>query len=194
MRARTLLRLAGHLERHVSVIGRGAGWLMPLLVLVIVADVVLRHWFVIGSTRLQELEWHLHGALFLLSLGYAFLRGAHVRIELVHDRLSPRAKAMVELCGLLLALLPWCAAMLWFGADYAGRALLVGEASSSPGGLPMRWIIKSVLVAGIVLLALAGFARLIRAAVFLFGPPELAQATGFARGEMATSHGEEQRT
>lgn len=178
-----LLRLAGHVERPATLLGRAAGWLMPVLVLTIVADVVLRHWFASGSTRLQELEWHLHGAIFLFALGHAWVRGAHVRIELVHERLSPRARAWVELLGLTLALLPWCAAMLWFGADYALRALASGEASPSPGGLPMRWIVKSVLVAGIALLALAGTGRLIRATVFLFGPAHLAEATGFAHGE-----------
>lgn len=190
MRAESLLRLAGSIERLVAVVGRAAGWLMPALVLTIVADVVLRHWFSSGSTRLQEAEWHLHGALFLFTLGYALLRGAHVRIEPLHDRLSPRGKAWVELLGLSSALLPWCAAMLWFGADYAVRALLTGEASPSPGGLPMRWIVKSTLVIGIALLALVGLARLIGAAVFLFGPAHLAPATGFAHGEATVRPGE----
>lgn len=191
--ARSALGLAGALERLVAAVGRWAGWLLPLLAALIVADVVLRRWFVIGSVKLQELEWHLHGAVFLFALGYAYLRGAHVRIELLHERVSPRGKAWVELLGILLALLPFCLAVLWFGIDYAERAFLVGEASPSPTGLPHRWIIKSALVAGIVLLALAGFSRLIRVTVYLFGPASLREASGFAHGEAAASHLEEER-
>lgn len=175
----TLLRTANRLEQFVGWVGRAASWLALVLVAVIVFDVVFRRW----STTLQELEWHLHGALFLLTLGYAYLRGAHVRIELVHERLSPGAKAWIEFVGLLTALLPYCAMVIWFGYEYALRAFLSGEASPSPGGLPHRWVIKGVLVVGFVMLGLAGLARLLRATVYLFGPPHLSAHTGFASGE-----------
>jgi len=191
--AARLLGIARGLERAVAAVGRAAGWLLPLLAMLIVTDVVLRRWFVIGSVKLQELEWHLHGTVFLFALGYAYLKGAHVRIELLHERLSPKAKAWIELAGLLLALLPFCAAVLWFGFDYAERAFLVGESSPSPTGLPHRWIVKSILVAGVALLALAGIGRVIRVAVYLFGPASLHEASGFARGEAAASHLEEER-
>jgi TRAP-type mannitol/chloroaromatic compound transport system permease small subunit len=173
-----LLRVAGRIEQFVCVVGRGAGWLALVLVTVIVFDVLFRRW----STTLQELEWHLHGALFLLTLGYAYLRGAHVRIELVHERLSPRAKAWIEFIGLLAALIPYCIVIIWFGYEYALRAFLSGEGSPSPGGLQHRWIIKTVLIAGFALLGLAGFARLLRSAVYLFGPSDLSDRTGFANG------------
>lgn len=191
---RHLLFIAEAIERGVAAIGRAAGWLALAMVIVIVADVVLRRWFVIGSTKLQELEWHLHGALFLLTLGYAYLKGAHVRIELVHERLGSRAKAWIEFCGLLAFLLPYCVAVFYFGVDYTGRAFATGEASPSPTGLGARWVIKSTLVLGFTLLAAAGLARLLRASVYLFGPPSLAEASGFARGEGAASHPEEERT
>lgn len=109
------LLFANFLDAVIQRIGRSSGWLLIALMLVIMGDVILRHWFVIGSTALQELEWHLHGAVFLLTLGYAYLNGAHVRIELVHERLSPRARAWVEFFGLTLALIPYCFAILWFG-------------------------------------------------------------------------------
>jgi len=191
--AGAVLTIARRLERAVSAVGRAGGWLGLVLIGVIVADVVLRRWFAVPSTKLQELEWHLHGALFLSALGYAYLKGAHVRIELVHERLSRRAQAWIELFGLLLALLPFCGAALWFGFDYAQRAFLVGESSPSPTGLPHRWIIKSVLVAGIGLLAAAGIARGIQAGLYLFGPAHLRGETAFEAGEAAASHPERER-
>jgi len=191
--APALLAFSLRLERGVSAVGRAAGWLLPALAVLIVTDILLRRWFVIGSIKLQELEWHLHGVVFLMAMGYAYLRGAHVRIELVHERLSPKAKAWVELLGLCLALLPFCAAVLWFGTDYAARAFAVGESSPSPTGLPHRWVIKSLLGVGFLLLALAGTARLIRVALYLFGPARYREASGFADGEAAASRLEEER-
>ena len=119
MGAARLLTLADGLSALVTWVGRAAAWLAIPMMLVILADVVLRRYFVIGSVKLQELEWHLHGALFLLCLGYAYARDAHVRIELVHERFPAALKAWVELIGCAAFLLPYCGAILYFGVDYA---------------------------------------------------------------------------
>ncbi len=176
-------RLAQALEGVAQVIGRAAGWLALALVAVILFDVVMRRWFVVGSTRLQELEWHLHGALFLLALGYAYTRGAHVRIEVLHERFSPRTQAAVELAGLIVLLLPFLSAVIWFGWDYVILSFTIDEASPSPTGLPHRWIVKGVMLIGFLLLGCAALARILEALVFLFGPRTLAIKTDFARPE-----------
>lgn len=162
------------LSRAILAMGRFAGVMALPLMLVIIADVVLRRWFVIGSTELQELEWHLNGLMVLLAIAAAFLRGAHVRIDLLRARLPLERRVLVEFLGLLLLLLPFCAALLLFGFDYASLAWLNGESSPSPGGLPHRWIIKSVLLFGIALLLLAGLLRLVSTGLFLFGPASFA--------------------
>ncbi len=178
-----LHRLAQALESVAQVVGRAAGWLALVLVAVILFDVVMRRWFVIGSTRLQELEWHLHGALFLLALGYAYSRGAHVRIEVLHERFSPRTQAAIELTGLVILLVPFLSVVIWFGWNYVVLSWTIDEASPSPTGLPHRWIIKGVMLIGFLLLGCAALARILEAIIFLFGPPTLAARTDFARPE-----------
>ncbi|RMF16287.1 MAG: TRAP transporter small permease subunit [Alphaproteobacteria bacterium] len=185
--------LARRVEQGLVVLGRIAAWSALLLAGVIVFDVVLRRWFVFGSTRLQELEWHLHGALFLLTLGYAYLKGAHVRIEILHERWTPRTRARVEAVGLLFLLFPFLGALLWFGWDYVAMSVAIGERSPSPTGLPARWIIKGVMLAGIALLGLAGAARFVEAMIYLFGPASLAVRTDFARADVTETHFEEER-
>lgn len=171
-----LLRLSDALNAFVDRVGRMAAWLAVAMMLVILTDVVLRRYFIIGSTKLQDLEWHLHGGLFLLCLGFGYLRGAHVRIELVWERFSYRSKVALEALGCLLFLLPYCAVILKFGFDYAAMSYANQEVSASSTGLPMRWIIKFVLVAGFGILAMAGVATLIRAVIILFGPAHLRDA------------------
>lgn len=141
--------------------------------LVILADVILRRYINVGSTRLQELEWHLHGTLFLLMLGYGYLKGSHVRIELLREHWAPKTKVIVEFLGCLLFFLPYCFAVLYFAFDYAAMSWGFSETSASPTGLPMRWIIKGILVGGFAVLALAGLTVLIRSALYLFGPASL---------------------
>lgn len=173
-----LTRIAASLDGFVVGVGRAAAWAGLLLVLVTITDVTMRSatqssWDVLrslsaaqqkafGSTQLQELEWHLHTVLFLFCLGYAYVKGAHVRIDLVRDRLGRRARALIEILGVVFFLLPFCVLVIAYGADFAAVSFAQGEGSASGGGLAHRWIIKAALPAGVGLLALSGIASLVR--------------------------------
>ena len=172
-----LTGIASALDNFVVALGRIAAWAGLLLVLVTIGDVALRSltqssWDILrtlsatqqaafGSTQLQELEWHLHSVLFLFCLGYAYVKGAHVRIDLVRERLGRRAQAWIEILGIVFFLLPFCALIIAYGADFAATSYAQGEGSASGGGLGHRWIIKAVLPAGVCLLALSGIASLL---------------------------------
>lgn len=164
-----LLHASGAVERFVALVGRLAGWLVVLLVALTVFDVVTRRYHPIGSVVIQELEWHLHTALFALCLGYAYLRNAHVRIEIIREQVGVRARAWIELLGGLLLLAPYCAVTIFYGYHFVAASFAVGERSTSPAGLCCRWVIKAALLAGLVLLLLAGLAVLLRLALTLFG-------------------------
>lgn len=173
-----LSRIATRIEHLVIGVGRIAAWAGLLLVLVTVFDVTTRSatqssWEFLraasaaqqaafGSTQLQELEWHLHTVLFVFCLGYAYVKGVHVRIDLVRERLGARPRAVIEILGIVLFLLPFCTLVVAYGADFAASSFAQHEGSASGGGLAHRWIIKSCLPAGAGLLALAGIAGLLR--------------------------------
>ena len=169
----TLTRICEILDRFVTRIGKVAAWAGVAIVLVTVFDVVSRRFLVLGSTKLQELEWHLHTILFAFCIGYAYIANAHVRIDLVRDRLSQRAKWWLEVAGVLLFLIPYCAVIVYFGTDYVWRSFELDESSASATGLPHRWIIKSAIPLGFAVLLLAGIAVLLRKIVELFGPEHL---------------------
>ncbi len=176
-----LFNTALRLESLSGFIGRLGAWAIVGLMLVIVTDVTLRHWFVIGSTKLQELEWHLHGTLFLLCLGWTYTKNGHVRIELLSERFSPRTAAWVELIGCLLLLLPYVFAVLHFGWDYTAYSFRFDEGSSSATGLPNRWIIKFAIVFGFIFLAAAGIGKALQAFIYIFDETDLRHKTVFSR-------------
>lgn len=176
----TLLKTSKALSRIVYFFGKIGAWSIIGLMLVIILDVTLRRWFVIGSTKLQELEWHLHGILFLLCLGWTYLKNGHVRIELLSERMPTRKQAWIELIGISLFLMPYVAAIIMFGMDYVGFSYQFNEGSASPTGLPNRWIIKSAIVLGFIVLGLAAIARLLEVIVYIFGTdPQKEQTTLF---------------
>ncbi len=141
---------------------RLGGWLLFALAMVIGYDVVGRKFFDTGSVVLQDLEWHLHGAALLFGFGHAYLRDAHVRVDLVREHFSPVAKLRLEIAGIMIFMIPYLSALTVFGIDYAARAYVSGEGSASGGGLSHRWIIKSVLPIGLALTVLSAVSVLLR--------------------------------
>ena len=189
------VRIAERLRGLVNFIGRWASWLSIPVVVITCIDVVgrklayiddetgrvhsLQLWLsnnigrFFDSTVLQELEWHFHAALFALVLGYGMVYNTHVRIDLIRDHLEFRRKAWLEFVGLTFFMLPYCALVIWFAFDYTYSSYLVSEQSSSTVGLTHRWLIKSVLVLGLVVAMLAGIAAWLQVATILWGPREL---------------------
>ncbi len=169
-----LLRIDDKLSKLVISVGRAAAWVSILLIFIILFDVVTRRFLVLGSTKLQELEWHTHAVLFLLCLGYGYLKDAHVRIDLVRDRLPSRVKLWVELIGCLLFLIPYACVVIYFGIDWWHRSFAMNEMAESATGLPYRWAIKIFLPIGFVLLLISGITTVFRKVIQLFGSAELA--------------------
>lgn len=160
----SLARLFAALPRAGHAFG---GWLLLLLALVIGYDVVGRKFYNTGSIRLQDLQWHLHGAAMMLGFGAAYLRDAHVRVDLFRENFPDRTKIWLETFGIVAFLIPYVSALAWFSIDYAMRAFVSGEGSVGGAGLPNRWIIKSFLFIGFSLVILSAVSVLLRCVAYL---------------------------
>ena len=170
---RRVLLLDEFFENMIVLIGRIAAWVAIALIAVIIFDVITRRFLVLGSTKLQEFEWHIHAVLFLLCLGYGYIKDSHVRIDLVRERLASRTKIWIELIGCLLFLIPYAFLVVYYGVDWWHRSFGVNEMSGSATGLPYRWMIKAFLPIGFLLLLASGISTAFRKIIQLFGPPEL---------------------
>lgn len=150
------------MDGFVRTCGVGIAWLNVLLVAVILLQVVLRYVFGMGLVYLEELQWHLFGVLIMFGIGYGVVVDAHIRLDLIHRRFSPRTRAAVEILGTLLMLFPMILVVFIHGVDFVESAFRVSERSDSPLGLPYRWLIKSVVPASMAFLAVAAVSRLIK--------------------------------
>jgi TRAP-type mannitol/chloroaromatic compound transport system permease small subunit len=183
--AMRLVRLSDRLRRFVDFVGRwGALFILPLIGVTII-DVTIRKlvwiqlWLIahfgriFESTLLQEMEWHFHTALFTLVLGYGCIYNSHVRVDLVREHLPYRKKAWLEFLGSSFFMLPYCLIVIYFAIHFAYDSFEIGEISASTVGLTHRWIIKTVLVVGLIVAAIAGFAIWLQTVIVLFGPQDL---------------------
>ena len=167
--ARGLERLANAIDRLCTWAGESSAWLYPLLVLVLVVNVGLRYGAGRGYIELEELQWHLFSAAFLLGLAYTGVADEHVRVDLLRVRLAPRTRAWIELLGALLLLLPFAAIVGWSALDFFYQSWSLSERSAMPSGLPARWVIKGVLATALGLLSLQAVSVAARSARFLIG-------------------------
>ena len=171
-------RASRAIDRLVRRIGDAISWIWLALLGVIALNVTLRYAFGSGRIELEELQWHLYSVGFLLGIPYAFAADAHIRVDVLRERMSARTQAWIELYGILLLLLPFVALVVLFAVPFVGESWSSGEISPSPGGLPLRWLIKSALLVGFALLGLASMSRLLRVCSLLFGSPRPAGPRG----------------
>ena len=196
----TTLKIAEKLRRFVDAVGRFGSWFAMPLVLITAFDLAIRKsrmikiqgdpiqiWLrenvspIFDSTLLQELEWHSHTALFALVLGFGYIWNTHVRVDLVRETLAFRKKAWLEFIGLTIFLVPFTCIIIYYSSMYAYDSWAFnrgpecawwqcGEISASLVGMSHRWIIKLVLVFGLITALVAGIAVWLQVAMVLFGP------------------------
>jgi TRAP-type mannitol/chloroaromatic compound transport system permease small subunit len=158
-----------------EVVGRVVAWLTFGTVSVCFLVVILRYVFSIGFVWLQELYVWQHAIVFMLGAGYTFLHGGHVRVDIFYARMSPRRRAIVDLFGTLVFLLPWLAVILYYGMPFLTLSWRLLEPSSQAGGLPGYFLLKSVIPTFCVLVGLQGLALAARSLLVLSGREEYAQ-------------------
>lgn len=178
-----ILSVAGLLDNIARWIGKTIGWIMIPLILVIIFDVVTRkldftRLLFAGytassgysvSTILQDLQWHFHAALLMLSFGFGYLANAHVRVDVFRELLPRRPQAWIEIIGLIFFGFPFVVLMIFYSYQMTELSYHQGEGSESMTGIGQRWFIKSFLLWGFIVTMMAILATLFRLIAYLFG-------------------------
>ncbi len=140
------------LELLIKWVGYIAGTALALLIVLIVYDALMRYLFQSGSIALQELEWHLFDVVIMLGIAYTLQRASHVRVDIFYDQYSDKMRHIINIIGILLFILPFSLLIIYVGFDFVLLSFEQLEASSDPGGLPYRFIVKSLMPLAFVLL------------------------------------------
>lgn len=131
-------------------------WLSFLLVILITVDVFLRYVFNFSSASLYELEWHFFAAIFLLGSSVTLQNDEHVRVDVFYNRLSKKNKEVINLIGNIFFLVPFSLVIFYTSIPFVTDSFVILESSPDPGGLPFRFIIKSIIPFSFFLLATIG--------------------------------------
>jgi len=163
------LALADRIDRLNAAIGRTAAWACLFVVAVQFIVVVMRYAFGAGSIWLSESIVYAHAALFMLAAAWTLRENGHVRVDVFYADASPRRKALIDLIGALLLLLPFMLLLLFFAIPYVARSWAIFESSRETSGIPGVFLLKTLIPLFTVLMALQGVSQAIRAADVLSG-------------------------
>ena len=129
--------------------------------------VIARYALNIGSIAMQEAVMYMHGIVFMLGIPYTLKHRDHVRVDIIHQKLSTKGKAYIDTFGTLVFLFPVSIFLFLSSLDYVAFSWSVYETSAMPGGLPGVFIIKSLIPVMAILLFLQGIADLLRNVIIL---------------------------
>jgi TRAP-type mannitol/chloroaromatic compound transport system permease small subunit len=180
-----VLRIADAIDAATRGIGRAIKWLALVLVLLQFGVVVLRYVYSMSYVWAQESVIYAHATLFMLAIGYTFLIDQHVRVDVLYAGWSNRRKALVDLLGIVIAVLPFCALVVWASWSYALTSWRIGEGPLAVGGLPFVQWLKSLIPIMAILLGVQALAIGLRCIAVLGG----AATTHFPGKPAETSHG-----
>jgi TRAP-type mannitol/chloroaromatic compound transport system permease small subunit len=163
-----LLGVSRLIDRLSELVGKTTMWLILAVTLISAVNAIIRKAFDVSSNAWLEVQWYLFAAVFLLGAGYVFLKNAHVRIDFVSTRLTPRARNWIDVLGIIFFLIPLCVLIIQLSWPLFYNAFITGESSSNAGGL-IRWPVYALLPLGFALLLLQAISELIKRIAFLRG-------------------------
>jgi TRAP-type mannitol/chloroaromatic compound transport system permease small subunit len=148
--------------------GIAATWLVLFAVLISAANAASRYAFNVSSNAWLEVQWYMFAAMVFLGAPYVLKVNEHVRVDVIYSALSERSRIIIDIAGIVLFLLPFCAILIYFSWPWVVDSWRIGEMSSNAGGL-VRWPVKLLLPTGFVLMALQGISELIKRVAALTG-------------------------
>lgn len=169
--ASCLAALADCLDRLNAALGRTVAWCAVVIVLVQAAVVLMRYALGFGLVWLSESIIYAHAALFLLAAAWTLQAGGHVRVDIFYAGARPRTKALVDLLGALVFLVPFALALGWLALPYVARSWAILERSREANGLPLVFLLKTLIPVFAAAMALQGISQAIRAGLVLWAPP-----------------------
>jgi len=160
---RYFLKIASYIDHLNEWVGRAVSWLVIVMVLLVCYDVTMRFLFLQGSVALQELEWHLFALVILLGGAYTLKHDGHVCVDIISNSqwMTVKRKAWVNILGAIFFLAPFCLLIIISSVGFVSNSFQFSESSPDPGGLPYRYLLKSVIPVAFVLLLLQGFSSVV---------------------------------
>ncbi len=157
-----LLKIERVFDRFSDVIGWISGALMLIMLVNVFYDAIMRYFFRTGSIAMQELEWHFFSVVFLFGIAYGLKEEGHVRVDVFYDRFMPKTKALINIIGTFIFLIPLAGLIINGSIWFVHESYVLNEISGDPGGLTHTYLIKAVIPTAFVFLIISSLGFVLR--------------------------------
>ena len=157
-----LIKIEQKFNKFMDYMGNVLVVILLLMILNVFYDVLMRYLFHDSSIAMQEMEWHLFALIILFGTSYSLKENAHVRVDFLYDKFSEKTKAIINIVGTLVFLLPFTALIIYGSYAFVMDSYSVGETSGDPGGLKYLWLIKAAIPVSFIILFLEGINYIIK--------------------------------
>ncbi|MFZ3048961.1 MAG: TRAP transporter small permease subunit [Desulfatirhabdiaceae bacterium] len=161
------IKISHNVDKTIIRIGNALAWLNGVLLVLIIAQVIMRYFFAYSIVAVDEMQWHLYSVNIMFGLSYAVANNSHIRLDVISGNFSPRRQAKIEIALGLFLTIPVVVVVFMHGCDFFYSSWKIGESSVAPLGLPYRWIVKSFIPIGFLFLGVAIIGRMFRAFALL---------------------------
>ena len=152
-------------------VGNAVAFAAIAMALVTTTVVILRYGFGQGAIAAQESVLYLHGALFMLGAAPTLLTDKHVRVDVFYRNFTDRQKHWVNTIGHTVFTLPFCTLIVFGSWGYVSESWSIMESSPEPGGIPAVFLLKTLIPAMALLLALQAVSLIIQCLIELSEVP-----------------------
>lgn len=157
-----LIKIESFFNKISKFLGYLTAFATVLMVINVFVDAMGRYLFDWGSVGLQEMEWHLLSVVILLGIPYALMEEGHVRVDVIYDRLGHRKRAVINIIGTIIFIMTFSLLIATGSISFVIESFVSGETSNDPGGLPYRWIVKSLISFSFFLLTFMSLGYIIK--------------------------------
>lgn len=169
----SISQIAQQLDQVAEHTGRVIAWLTFFMVITQFSVVILRYLFNTGSIAMQESILYMHALVFMLGAAYTLKHDGHVRVDIFYHKMGHRGKALVDVLGTVLLLLPVSLFILSHSWDYVVTAWALQEGSREAGGLPGLFLLKTSIILLPILLILQGISVFIKNLITLLSATDV---------------------
>lgn len=176
-----ILGISRVIDAITGAVGRGVFWVSLIMVLVGAFNVVTRYAFgpiadlfgndvaqALSGNRYLSIQTFAFDLVFMLGASYVLIKDGHVRVDIVYSRFGPRARAIIDIVGAALFLIPFALMGLRFSQSYVSRSWSIFEASADPGGIPV-FLFKGLIPVMLVMLLVQAISEILKNSAFLAG-------------------------
>jgi TRAP-type mannitol/chloroaromatic compound transport system permease small subunit len=162
-----LQRLVYTIDQLSKTIGHAFAWCIVILMFGTCYEVLVRYVLNNPTSWAFDMSYLMYGAVFFMAGAYTLSRGGHVRADMFYRLWPDRVQAGIELVLYVVFFFPGILALVIAGSGYGLEALRLREVSvNSPAGVPI-WPLKAMIPFGGALIALQGFAEVLRCVLCL---------------------------